>query len=262
MHPHETLEPAPADTTEQEERTETWTYRDVGIVTAFALVAQVFVYMVGLLAMVMIQGAGQGRFPPIETLLRHAAFLLPLQLLWWLVVFWLVYRVVRARDRRPFREAIAWVRPAWPIGAYVAGGILLALSVAAFSALMPIPRQKMPMEKLLTDPSSAILLAAFGVLISPAVEEMLFRGFLYPVMARAHGAATAAGATAVLFALLHGPQYGWAWQNFLLLTYVGVVFGIARVVTGSIVPSTLMHAAYNLTLFAGLYVSTQHFQDL
>jgi membrane protease YdiL (CAAX protease family) len=247
--------------TEAAQAEPTWTYHDVAVVTAFAVVAQVLVYVLGALVAVTLAETGVGKLPTAG-LMRRAWFLLPMQAAWWGLVFWLVYRVVRARDRRPFREAVGWVWPPRPIAAYLAGGILLAMSVAALSWLLPMPRGKMPIEQLLMDPASAFLMAGFGVLIAPAVEELLFRGFLYPVMERAHGAEVAVLATALLFGAVHAPQFGWAWQNVLLLAYVGVVFGVVRRVSGSLVPSTLVHAAYNLTLFAGLWVSTNRFQDL
>ena len=233
----------------------------MGAVAAFALLAQLFVYGAGLVAMLLLVEARGGRLPAIENLMTHAGFLLPVQAAWWGLVFWLVYRVVRARDPRPFRQAIGLVKPPWPPAAYIAGGILLALSVGALATLLPMPKQRSPMERLFLDATSALLIAGFGVLIAPLVEELLFRGFFFPVVARRHGSAAAVAATAGLFAVLHGPQYGWAWQNFLLLVYVGVVFGTVRARTGSVVPSTLIHAAYNLTLFAGFYVSTNRFRD-
>ncbi len=239
-----------------------WNYRDVAAVTALAVFGQVFlVSLFSLLAILLVDSSGQGWLRTTKDLMNRAAFVLPLQLAWWALVFWMVYRIVRARDERPFRQAIGWTRPRLPLGVYTVAGIALALSVTGLAWLLPLPRHKLPIEQLLLDPSSAFLMAGFGILVAPLIEELLFRGFLYPVVAHAHGAAAAVGITAVVFSILHAPQYGWAWQNVALLAYVGVVFGAVRAVSGSLVPSTLLHAAYNFTLFAGLYVSTNRFQD-
>jgi hypothetical protein len=226
---------------------------------AFAFGAQIFVFVGGMVAMLLLRQARGGTFT-FEEAMSSASFVLSAQFLWWMLVFWLVYRIVRARDPRPFREAIGWTRPQRPPSFYLAGGALLALSVAVLAWALPMPRQKMPMELLFRDPKSAFLLAGFGVLIAPVVEELLFRGFLFPVMQRVHGTAVAVLATGSLFSLVHAQQYGWAWQNLLLLSYVGTVFGTVRAVSGSLVPSTLAHAAYNLTLFAALYASSGGFR--
>ena len=238
-----------------------WTYWDVALVVGFAFAAQIFVFVGAMVAMLLLRQARGGSFSYAEAM-SSAGFVLSAQFLWWLAVFWLVYRIVRARDPRPFREAIGWVWPTRPLGLYLAGGALLALSVAAMSKILPMPKQKMPMELLFRDPKSAFLLAGFGVLIAPLVEELLFRGFLFPVMQRVHGTLVAVAATAGLFSLVHASQYGWAWQNLLLLGYVGTVFGTVRAISGSLVPSTLLHAAYNFTLFAALYAASNRFQNM
>ena len=99
------------------------------------------------------------------------------------------------------------------------------------------------------------------MLIAPAVEELLFRGFLFPVIERANGTRAAVLGTSVLFSLLHAQQYGWNWQNLVVLSYVGIVFGTVRAISGSLVPSTLIHASYNLTLFVGLYAASDRFRQ-
>ena len=109
---------------------------------------------------------------------------------------------------------------------------------------------------------SITLLVIFGVLVAPVVEEMLFRGFIFSVVDRSLGAAAAVVSTSLLFSLPHGVQYGWRWQNLLLLTAVGVAFGAGRAWTGSVRPSALMHASYNATLFAGLLFAGEHVEKL
>lgn len=235
-----------------------WTYVDLFVVIGFALMMQVLVN-VGLFLAVLAVGWTRGaRSNPLE-LMTRASVLLPVQLVWWILVFWIIYRIVRARDPRSFAEAVGWVKPPGPLATYAMGGALLAVSVGVLSSILPQSHRKMPMEELFRDPKSVFLLALFGVFIAPPIEELLFRGFLFPVLERAHGAAVAVVATASLFSLVHAAQYGWAWQNLLLLGYVGVVFGAARAASHSLVPSTLMHAGYNLTLFVGLYAASDHF---
>ena len=179
----ETRSLAPQPPAGPEAERQAWTYRDVGVVAGFAIGAQVLVYFGGLLALLLI---GQVRGPAfhLSDAMTHVSFLLPAQLAWWAMVFWVVYRIVRARDPRPFRQAIGWVQPASPPGVYLAGGALLALTVGGLTWLLPKASHRIPMEHLFRDPASAFLLAAFGVLIAPAVEELLFRGFLFPVIER------------------------------------------------------------------------------
>jgi membrane protease YdiL (CAAX protease family) len=61
--------------------------------------------------------------------------------------------------------------------------------------------------------------------------------------------------TSALFSLVHGIQYSWRWQNLLLLLAVGMAFGCVRARTGSVIATTLIHAAYNATLFTALFAT-------
>ena len=90
----------------------------------------------------------------------------------------------------------------------------------------------------------ALPVAAAGAAL---VEELFFRGFLYPVLAKQWGAAWAIFLTAAPFAALHMQQYGYAWGALLVIFTVGVVCGIVRAVTRSVGASFLVHVGYNGT---------------
>ena len=77
------------------------------------------------------------------------------------------------------------------------------------------------------------------------MEELFFRGFMYPVLARRMGVAWAIALTALPFGLIHLPQYGWAWGAALIIVLVGVVCGVVRAATRSVGASFLVHAGYN-----------------
>jgi membrane protease YdiL (CAAX protease family) len=46
----------------------------------------------------------------------------------------------------------------------------------------------------------------------------------------------------------------------LMILAVGMVFSLARGVTGSLTPSIILHIGYNSLMMAGLFFSTQHFR--
>jgi membrane protease YdiL (CAAX protease family) len=105
------------------------------------------------------------------------------------------------------------------------------------------------MKELLSDPVSIALIAVFGTTLGPVCEELVFRGFLQPLLVRSLGAVAGIFATAVPFGLLHLQQYGFSWRHGLLITCAGAAFGWMRHTTGSTRASTLMHAAYNGLFF-------------
>jgi len=94
------------------------------------------------------------------------------------------------------------------------------------------------------------------------MEELIFRGFFFSIFERQVGLLFAIVATAVLFAIPHIPEYRGAWNHLLLVFLAGLIFSLARGLTGSLTPSILLHFAYNLSLMTGLFFATQHFRHL
>ena len=62
--------------------------------------------------------------------------------------------------------------------------------------------------------------------LAPVFEELVFRGFLFPLVAEYAGPWAAILLTAIPFALLHGAQYSWAWQQIIIIGIAGFVFGL------------------------------------
>jgi membrane protease YdiL (CAAX protease family) len=94
-----------------------------------------------------------------------------------------MYVLVKRHHQQDFWQAVAW---RWPDGrwfGYLAGGGLLALGLGLLSRFLPIPKS-LPMDQFFKDRQGAYLMMIFGVGVAPFAEEMLFRGFLYPVLDR------------------------------------------------------------------------------
>ena len=45
-----------------------------------------------------------------------------------------------------------------------------------------------------------------------------------------------------------------------MILVVGMVFSLARGITGSLAPSIILHIGYNSLIMTGLFFSTQHFR--
>ena len=162
----------------------------------------------------------------------------------------------------PFWRTIGW-RPLETGGmpralAYlglVVGGFLLSLMVQLASAAFP-PKTKLPMQTLFQDRRTALLVMLMSVLVAPIVEETIFRGFIYPVIARTFGVTASVISTGTLFGLLHAPQLWGGWGQIALLVMVGIVFTYVRAVTKTVVASYLLHLSYNFTLFLAFLVGS------
>jgi membrane protease YdiL (CAAX protease family) len=94
------------------------------------------------------------------------------------------------------------------------------------------------------------------------MEELFFRGFLYPVLARWLGVTAGVFVTALGFGMLHAMQLGFAWGAVFIIFLVGLALTIVRAVTNSVGCSLVVHIAYNSTLTVLTFIGTDGFRHL
>jgi hypothetical protein len=121
---------------------------------------------------------------------------------------------------------------------------------------------KMPIEEVLKNRSSAMLLMAMAVFVAPLVEETVFRGYLYPLFAKSFGIVPGILLTGVLFGLMHGSQLGWTWGIVGLLILVGIIFTFVRAHTGTVLASFLLHLGYNSMIAVATIIGTHGFTKI
>jgi membrane protease YdiL (CAAX protease family) len=141
------------------------------------------------------------------------------------------------------------------------GGLLLASAVQLLAHFLPAPPE-LPIDKMLSTPLDAWMIAAFGICIAPFAEEVLFRGLLFPALARHTGAVVSLVVTSVLFGAIHAGQLGGAWPQLGCIVLVGAVLTLVRWRFHSLASSTLVHAGYNGALFVALFLQTRGFTNL
>ena len=95
-----------------------------------------------------------------------------------------------------------------------------------------------------TAPAGLAVTWAAGVTLVAIAEEALLRGAVYRLIVARHGTVPAIAVTAVAFALLHAPVYGWAVVPLDLA--VGVWLGVLRHLTGSVVAPAVAHTVADL----------------
>ena len=93
------------------------------------------------------------------------------------------------------------------------------------------------------DPVAAAMWFAVLALCAPVWEEVMFRGFLLPSLARYMPPWAAVGATSLVFALVHFTREG-----FAPLLLLGAVFGAVYVRTRNLLPAVLLHSLWNVVL--------------
>lgn len=160
-----------------------------------------------------------------------------------------LYFVISVKHQQPFWESLNWTlrfRGAWTC---LLVAPFLTIGISALGTALRTPLIRNPFEELIDGTASRLAVMLLATVIAPFWEELMFRGFLFPLVERIAGPWPAIFASAALFGLIHLAQYEWLWQYGVLVALSGVMFGYARYKTGSTAASTLMHSAYNTTLF-------------
>ncbi len=161
------------------------------------------------------------------------------------VALWLLF----ARHGKPLFESLAWVPQPFRPRHLVVLGVALYVFVILLGNLLRIPNTETPFDKLLNDPVSRIGVTVFGVTLGPVIEELLFRGFLQPVLVDSMGVLPGILATSILFGAMHLTQNAFIWQSGVLIALVGFVLGVVRHVSGSTRASAITHISYNALPF-------------
>ncbi len=186
-----------------------------------------------------------GYWQVIEESLAYAVLFLALKLLF----FW---------AEKPLFRSLGWIPVAFGVQEMLLLGILLSAASSVLLLLLHTPEVHTPFEKMLNnDLASRIVITVFGITLGPVVEELLFRGFLQPVLVNAAGTFPGILITSCFFGAMHLSQNAGMWQSGLVITLAGFAFGLMRHVLGSTRASTILHIGYNslpfaLTLLQGL----------
>ena len=188
---------------------------------------------------------------------------IPMQCVAYLLLLSMMVALVRMREPVPrgFFEIIGWRWPRRTWLRFVLAGIVLAIVIQMASQWLPIP-PSLPIEKFFQTRMYAYLMAGFGILIAPAIEELYFRGFLYPVLARAVGMVAGVAMTSLAFTLLHGLQLSFSWAAMLMIFIVGLALTLVRAWTRSVAAGVLLHMSYNATLFVFAFIASDGFRHL
>jgi membrane protease YdiL (CAAX protease family) len=93
--------------------------------------------------------------------------------------------------------------------------------------------------------AARVVTAFLAVATAPLVEELIYRGMLYPAIARVLGSGVAIALVSLLFAAVHFLQY----QNNLgvigVITLVSVTLTTVRAYTRRLLPCFVIHLVFN-----------------
>jgi uncharacterized protein len=165
------------------------------------------------------------------------------------LTFFMAYLVVTGRRSYPFLKTLGF---SWPAGWSTLKGMVICTLIAAglFAAGAVVtqifPGEKTQLDMLIESSFAARVVTAFlAVATAPLVEELIYRGMLYPAIARVLGSGVAIALVSLLFAAVHFLQY----QNNLgvigVITLVSVTLTTVRAYTRRLLPCFVIHLVFN-----------------
>jgi hypothetical protein len=238
----------------------------------------------GVIAAVIYMAAHHGKPVDAKTMGTNVFFILPVEFVVYAAVLGFMAFLAWVRHRRSLLDAVGWNNPDGKLATVaVFTGLGLAFVSSLTSILLNrwIPKS-LPMSELFKDRPSAFLLAGFAVLVAPLMEEMFFRGVLYPalarsissvismlfrgdvylVLARSTGSVISILITSVAFTALHASQLGYSWAALLPIFIVGTTLTIMRAVKKSLAACVLIHMTYNFLLMVVAFIGSHGFRDM
>jgi uncharacterized protein len=236
------------------------------------LAVLVILYFVGgfLLAKFLVRGFGIAGVSPTQlqkSVSEQSFFAIVVELLLDGALLAYLAAQVKLHFGLPFWRTIGWRRletgttpPGLAYLGLLGGGLLFSMMIQLASAAFA-PKTKLPIESFFQDRRSAILLMLMAVVVAPVIEETVFRGYLYPVLARTFGVNGGILVTGTIFGLLHAAQLWGGWGQIGLLILVGIVFTAVRAATRTVVASYLLHVSYNSFIFLAFFIASHGFRN-
>lgn len=157
----------------------------------------------------------------------------------------IVWALVTGFGKRPFWGTLGW---GWSrsFGLWSSVGLAIALLFLGGAITKLLGGSETQLDQIIGSSMAARFSIAFlATATAPLVEEMIYRGVLYPALQRAVGALWAVIGVSTLFTLVHVMQYS---NNLGVITAISLLsfaLTIVRARTGRLLPCFVMHLVFN-----------------
>ena len=160
----------------------------------------------------------------------------------------IVYSIVTIKYQIPFKDAFGIYFHKTPYffkqGILATIAIMLSTTMISFifsefvGAAKQNPYTAMPEDKI----KAIIFLAIF---IAPIIEEIFFRGFMQPALVKTIGVFPGIVITALIFGISHTQYFDYN-AALVAVTTIGLILGITKYYTDSVMPGIFAHLFNNL----------------
>jgi uncharacterized protein len=162
-----------------------------------------------------------------------------------LLTLGLAWAVVTNFGKRPFWQTLGW-RWSRGLGLWTSSGIAITLLLFGGVLTKYYGGEPTDIDQIINNSTAARFVLAFlATATAPIVEEVIYRGILYPALQRAIGVAWAVVGVTLLFASVHVVQY---YNNISVIAAIGVLsltLTLVRAYTKSLLPCFVIHLVFN-----------------
>ena len=162
-----------------------------------------------------------------------------------ILTFLIVWFLVSNRGRRPFWQTLGWSFPE-NFGPWKTIGLAVLLLGVGVLFTQILGGKETALDQIINSSIKARFATAFlAFATAPLVEELIFRGVLYPALQRAIGMVGAVFIVTVLFAGIHVFQYFDNFAVVAVITMLSLTLTLLRARTGRLLPSFVLHLVFN-----------------
>ncbi|MGH9883025.1 MAG: lysostaphin resistance A-like protein, partial [Pyrinomonadaceae bacterium] len=161
------------------------------------------------------------------------------------LTFLLVWYVVTSRGRRSFWKALGW---SWPpeFGPRKTIGLAVTLFAGGWLLTYFLGGAETQLDQIIKSSYKARFLIAFlAAATGPFVEELIYRGVLYPALQRILGVLGGVIVVSILFTGVHVLQYINNFGVIAVIAILSVALTLVRARTGQLLPSYVIHLVFN-----------------
>jgi uncharacterized protein len=166
-----------------------------------------------------------------------------------ILTFVIAYFMVTSGGRYPFFKTIGLE---WPpsLGSWAWIGVCTLIAVVLLGIGLLITNQfggqKTQLDLILESSYQARIATAFlAVVTAPIVEEVIYRGIVYPALARVLGAVGGIAIVSILFAGVHYFQYKNNLAVVAVISLLSLSLTVVRAYTHRLLPSFVIHLVFN-----------------
>ena len=164
-----------------------------------------------------------------------------------LITLAIAWFIISEGGRRSFWKAVGWEWPGRPRRVIlISVAIALGLYGLAFGVTTVYGGNKTDLDRLIESSIyTRIATALVAVATAPLIEEVIYRGVIYPAVEKLTGMAFAIVVVSLLFAGVHVWQYKDNVAVILVITALSFTLTAARALTGKMLPAFIIHLVFN-----------------